>query len=141
MKAEHKPLSTHIGNSRGVTSLVDFLPEVIDLNIDHVAFKLELIMPDILEQHLACYQLIGMTKEIFEEPEFGRKQTNSDADLEGRSIYQINSKISHRQSRGSNVAKTTDQWHHSCEEFNHVKRLFKIVVGASRQAANDFCRR
>jgi hypothetical protein len=45
--------------------LIDFLPKVADLNVDHVAPDLELILPHMLEQHPARYQLVGMTKEIY----------------------------------------------------------------------------
>ena len=44
------------------------------MHVDDVGLRIEVIVPDILEQHRAGNDLIGMAHEEFEQPELARQQ-------------------------------------------------------------------
>ena len=51
-----------------------------DMHVDDIGLRIEMIVPDVLEQHGARHHLAGMSHQIFEQAEFARLQI----DLAGR---------------------------------------------------------
>src|SRR5204863_5135627 len=55
-------------------ALVDLAPEARDVHVDDVGLRVEVVVPDVLEQHRAGDDLAGMLHEVFEQPELARLQ-------------------------------------------------------------------
>jgi hypothetical protein len=53
---------------------VDFRPQTRDMHVDHVRLRIEMIIPDVFEQHLARHRLTGIPHEVLEQAEFTRLQ-------------------------------------------------------------------
>src|SRR4051812_3265873 len=53
-------------------SLVDLGAQPGDMHVDHVGLRVEVIVPDVLQQHGAGHDLTGMFHQIFEQPELTR---------------------------------------------------------------------
>jgi hypothetical protein len=53
------------------------MPKVADMRIDDVGLRIEVIIPDILEQHGPRHDLTGVAHQEFEKFEFPRLQLNS----------------------------------------------------------------
>ena len=59
---------------RLVETLLDLAAQPRDMDVDDVGLRIEMIVPDILEQHGARHHLAGMAHQIFEQAEFARLQ-------------------------------------------------------------------
>jgi hypothetical protein len=44
------------------------------VHVDHVGLRIEMIIPNVLQQHGAGHDLAGMPHQIFEQAEFARLQ-------------------------------------------------------------------
>lgn len=44
------------------------------MHVDHVGLRIEMIVPDVLEQHGARHHLAGVLHQVFEQAEFARLQ-------------------------------------------------------------------
>ena len=55
-------------------SLVDLGAQARDMDVDDIGLRVEVIVPDILEQHGAGHDMAGIAHEIFEQLEFARLQ-------------------------------------------------------------------
>ena len=53
-----------------VETLVDLRAQPGHVHVDHVGLGIEMIIPDVLEQHRARHHLVCILHEIFEKPEF-----------------------------------------------------------------------
>src|SRR5690606_31518654 len=64
--------TSHRVQERLIEILVDLGPEARNMDVDHIRLRIEMIFPDILEQHGPGDHLPRMFHQIFEEPEFAR---------------------------------------------------------------------
>src|ERR1700722_18637964 len=53
---------------------VDLGAQARDMHVDHIGLRIEMIVPDVFEQHGARDHFAGVLHEIFEQPEFARLQ-------------------------------------------------------------------
>src|ERR1700688_1730256 len=53
---------------------VDLGAQARDMHVDHVGLRIEMIVPDMFEQHRAGDNLAGVLHQIFEQAEFARLQ-------------------------------------------------------------------
>src|SRR5437588_9685286 len=63
-------------DERRVEIAVDLGAQPRDMDVDHVGLRIEMIIPDVLEQHRARDDLAGVLHEIFEQPVFARLQND-----------------------------------------------------------------
>src|SRR5690606_45832 len=56
--------------------LVDLRSEPGDVDVDDIGLRIEMIIPDVLEQHGARHDLTGMAHQVFEQAELPRLQRN-----------------------------------------------------------------
>src|SRR5918992_2427195 len=61
-------------DDRRLTGLVDFPPEVADVHVDDVRARVELVVPDCVEDLAAAHHLITMAHEIRQQGELARGQ-------------------------------------------------------------------
>src|SRR5882757_4994424 len=57
---------------RPLKTLVDLGAQPRNVHVDHVGLRIEMIVPDVLQQHGARHHLAGMLHQIFEQAEFAR---------------------------------------------------------------------
>jgi hypothetical protein len=50
-----------------IESVVDFLPQTVNVHVDDVAARLEIVGPRRFKQHRAGYHLAGMAKQVLEQ--------------------------------------------------------------------------
>src|SRR5277367_3143343 len=55
---------------RRVEITIDLGPQARHVHVDHVGLRIEMIIPDVFEQHGAGDHLAGVLHQIFEQPEF-----------------------------------------------------------------------
>ena len=55
-------------------ALVDLGAQARDVDVDDVGLRVEMIIPDVLEQHGARHHLAGVLHQIFEQAELARLQ-------------------------------------------------------------------
>src|ERR1700685_1453531 len=59
---------------RRVEIAIDLRPQARHVDIDHIGLRIEMIVPNVFEQHGAGDHLAGVLHQIFEQPEFARLQ-------------------------------------------------------------------
>src|SRR5689334_3734417 len=64
----------HRVQQRPRETLVDLLPKSADMHVDHIGLRVEMVVPDILQQHRARDDVPRMPHQIFEQPELARLQ-------------------------------------------------------------------
>src|SRR5262245_6934005 len=71
---DHVSRSAHRMQQRLGEALVDLAPQSRNVHIDNVGLRIEVIVPDVLEQHGARDNLTGMLHQVFEQAKFARLQ-------------------------------------------------------------------
>ena len=66
--------AAHRVQQRAVEILVDLLPQPADMHVDDVGLRVEVIVPDVLEQHRAGHDMAGVAHQVFEQLELARQQ-------------------------------------------------------------------
>src|ERR1700757_3758410 len=51
---------------RVVEPLVDLLPQAADVNVDHIGLWVEVVVPDVLEQHRSRHDMAGIAHQVFQ---------------------------------------------------------------------------
>src|SRR5205085_721778 len=46
---------------------VDLLPEPAHMHVDHIGLRIEMVIPDILQQHRPGYHMAGVAHHVFEQ--------------------------------------------------------------------------
>src|ERR1700730_14876326 len=72
-RMKHEAGTANGTNERRIARLVELAPQLADMDIDQVRPRHKAIMPNILQQHRAGHRLAGMSHEIFQQLEFGRR--------------------------------------------------------------------
>src|SRR5688572_21630606 len=68
--AQYVAGATHRVQQRALESLVDGGAQPADVHVDHVGLRVEMQVPDGLEQHGAGHYLAGVAGQVFEQLEF-----------------------------------------------------------------------
>src|SRR3990167_10970425 len=68
--------TAHGVQERLIEILVDLGPETGNMHVDHVRLRIEMIFPDILQQHGSRDDLARMLHQIFEQAEFARLEVD-----------------------------------------------------------------
>ena len=82
-----------------VEALVDLLAQPADVNVDHVGLRVEVIVPDVLEQHRSGDDVTGIAHQVFEKPELARQYVDRLVAALHRSRQQIELEIGDPQLR------------------------------------------
>src|SRR5678816_3347411 len=69
---EHVAGAAHCVQQRPVEALLELSPKSADVNVDHVGRRIEMIIPDLLEQHRAGDDPPFVPGEIFKKQIFAR---------------------------------------------------------------------
>ena len=105
------------------------------MHVDHVGLRIEVIVPDVLQQHGAGHHLAGMLHQIFEQAELARLQGQfflAADDAVGEPVeFEIADAVDGLFRR---TALATRQHFDPREQFGEGIRLRQIVVAAGTQA-------
>lgn len=108
------------------------MPQSTHMYVDEISCgRNKLVIPDFLEQHCPCQQLIASPHHVFKETEFTRQEINLALAAPRRSLDEIEFQRPDPQRRLTGVRGTTKEGFYSCNEFDDCKRLRKIVVSAA----------
>ena len=69
---EHIAGSTHRVQQGRFETLLDLAAQARDMHINDIGLRVEVIIPDMLQQHCSSDDLPGMAHQIFEQTEFAR---------------------------------------------------------------------
>src|SRR5664280_497311 len=69
---QHVSSAAHGMQQRRVEISVDFGPQPRHVDVDNVGLRIEVIVPDVLEQHSAGHHLAGVLHQIFEQAKLAR---------------------------------------------------------------------
>src|SRR5271170_5459066 len=61
---------------RCVEIAIDLRPQARHVDVDHIGLRIEMIVPNVLEQHGAGHHLARVLHQILEQPEFARLEHN-----------------------------------------------------------------
>ena len=64
-------------DQRVLEALVDLGAQAADMHVDDIGLRVEMIVPDVLQQHGARHHLAGVLHQIFEQAELARLQRRS----------------------------------------------------------------
>jgi hypothetical protein len=73
----------------GAPALVDFLAQATDVDIDDVGLRIEMIVPDMLQQHRAGNHMADVTHQVFEQSELARQHLDrlaASPDIAGQEV-------------------------------------------------------
>jgi hypothetical protein len=73
--------------------IVDFSANAADVHVDNISGRIEIQIPDVLQQHGARYNLFRVAYKIFEDPEFSRQERDLFSGTMGRACDQIEFEI------------------------------------------------
>jgi len=105
------------------------------MNVDDIGLGIEMILPDILQQHGAGDDLPGMAHQIFEQAKFARLQFDGRTAALGSAGQKIELQIAHRHF-GLHRARIApaDQRVEPCQQLGEGIGLGEIIIAARAQA-------
>src|SRR4051812_38329209 len=69
IRCQHIPGITHRSQQRPLRVRLDLLPQLADVYIHNIRLRIEMIVPDVLQQHGAGHHLAGVAHQVLEELE------------------------------------------------------------------------
>lgn len=121
--------------ARGET-LVDLAAQAAHVDLDDVRLRVEIQIPDILEQHVARDDAAGIAQQVFEQAEFQRPQLDHLRAAADGVAEQIELEIGELQRGGVRLGIAPMQRLEARGQLDERKGLGEIVVGAVLQAAD-----
>src|SRR5579871_88423 len=125
--------------------VVDLAADTADIDVDDVCRRIEMQVPDVLQQHRAGDDPALVAREVFQKPELARQKLDVLAAPAGGSRDQVDREIADAQNGllGDGVAAPAKRFQ-ARQQFDEGKGLDQIVVAAGAQAAHlvvDFAQR
>ncbi len=114
---------------------LDLLPQLADVHVDHVRLRVEVIVPDVLEQHGARDDLAGMAHEVLEELELARLQLDGARAARDLAGEQVDAQIAHFERGLRGILPAAPAEHVDArEQLAEREGLGEIVVATGAQA-------
>src|SRR5260370_3997291 len=73
-RTEYEPDATHSVNERRLAGQIDLAAEPSDMDVDEVGTRIEMIVPNLLEEHRARDDLVIVPDQMFEQAQPPRPQ-------------------------------------------------------------------
>src|SRR5882757_6593149 len=73
-RTENEPDATHGVNERRFAGHIDLAPEPSNMDVDEVCARIEMIVPDLLEEHGSSDNLVMVPDQMFEQAQLPRLQ-------------------------------------------------------------------
>src|SRR5262245_35657591 len=123
-------------NQLEIETAIDFLAQIVHVNVDHVRKGIVIDPPYVLRDHRAAENLVAAAKQKLQERKFLRRQVDpliAPAHLAG---YRVEPQICNRQDGGRSGSSAPQQSAHSRQQFLERKRLGQIIIRAEIQTRN-----
>jgi hypothetical protein len=117
---------------------VDFPPQAANVHINHIRFAFEVIVPDMLLDHLARDYLVRMVHEVFKQRELLWCEIDELSSTLNAVGDRIDHQVFHFQPSCFIGLLATQQRAQACQQFTHGKRLHQVIVGATIKALAFF---
>src|SRR5882757_7884330 len=116
---------------------IDLAAYTPDIDVDDVRGRIEMKIPDVLQQHCSGYGAAFVAHQVLQKLEFPMQQGNVFAAAAHGPRYQIDREIADTQDGllGNNVAAPPQRLD-TRQQFDKGKRLDQVVVTAGAQAAH-----
>src|SRR6201999_2567138 len=82
-------------NERDQMTAVDFAAQAADVRLDHGGARIEVHIPDVLEQHAAGHGLSEMLEQILEQEKLPRQELNHHVGAADGSRQQVDLEVRH----------------------------------------------
>jgi hypothetical protein len=115
---------------------IDLAPQPSNMDVDEVCARIEMIMPDLLEEHGSSDNLVMVPHEMLEQAQLPRLQFEVSRSAARFARQKIHFQIAYSQEGHSRVGRATQERINTRVELGESKRLGQIVVAASAQAAH-----
>ena len=66
-RTEYKPDATHSMNERRFAGHIDLAPQPSNMDVDEICARVEMVMPDLLEEHGSSDDLAMVPDQLFEQ--------------------------------------------------------------------------
>src|SRR5215470_1729731 len=130
--AQHVADAAHRMQQRRRELLVDLLPQSTDLHVDGIRLRIEVIVPDRLEQHGARDHLPLMANEILEQSKLARLQRDGLVGPLRATAPQIELQVCDLQLRGIFFhAGPAQERLNACQELGEREGFRQVVVAAA----------
>ena len=131
------PGAAHRMDEGRVEVLVDLASQTADVHIDDVGLRVEVIVPDVLEQHRPGDDLVAVAHQVFEQAEFARLQVDLLAGAADRARNDVNFKIADdiaRRHGRRRLMPAAPQRLDAREKLGEGVGLYEIIVAARLEA-------
>src|SRR3569833_65960 len=107
IRCQHIPGITHRSQQRPLRVRLNLLPQFADVDIHNIRLRIEMIVPDVLQQHGAGYDLAGVAHQVLEELELLGLQRDLTGAPGGLARQQIDVKVADAEARLGTTALHT----------------------------------
>src|SRR5216684_2125561 len=117
---------------------VDLAAHTPHIDVDNIRRRIEMKIPDVLQQHRPGHYAAFVPDQIFQQLEFPRKKKNVFAAPAGVPRHQVDREVADTQHGllDDSVAASAQRFDPR-QQFNERKRLDQVVVAAGAQAAHS----
>src|SRR5258708_6462448 len=116
---------------------IDPVAEPAHQDIDDIGLRIEVVLPDVREDHRFRDDLAGIPHQIFQQREFPRAQVECGASARHLARQEIQRQVVHGETRRlRRAARPAHERLHAREQLGEGKWLREIVVAACLQAAD-----
>src|ERR1700678_675084 len=108
--------------------------QAADMAFDHIGVRVEMNVPDVLQQHLSSHRAVHIAHEIFEQPEFLRNELDDLPFAAHRALNEVHLERARAEpGDGRSVAPSGDR-PYPCQQLHELERLDQIIVAAGLEA-------
>src|SRR5579863_429151 len=116
---------------------VDLAANAPDININDVCRRIEMQIPDLLQQHSARHDMALISDQIFKDLEFSRQQLDASAATVCRPCHEVQFQVSDAQQCFlDDGCATAGERLDARQQLGEGERLDKVVVAAGAQTTN-----
>src|SRR5262245_31309155 len=113
---------------------LDAAAEISDVDVDHVALRIEVEPPDVLGQHGPRQHAAGVAQEVLEQRVLARRQLDAAGPAPHLAGAGVEREVGQPEDRRGRAASAPKEDAHAREEFLEGERLAQVVVGAEIEA-------
>src|SRR6185437_14500109 len=136
-RTQHESDFTDRVNERWLVGQVDLAPQSSNVHINDVGAWVEVIVPNLLEEHRPSHHLAVMSHQVLEELEFARLQVEPAAPAADLARKEIDLEVTDTHHGGAWLGRAAQQCIDACAKLHEGKGFDEVVVPAPPQAADS----
>src|SRR4051812_15544241 len=131
----HTPHRLQRGSPEGA---VDLVPEVGDVDVDHVQVAVVRLIPDVLDDAGPAVRLAGSAHEELEKRELLRCQLDGLITHEDLVIRWVETQVTDREDRGARPRAASDECSQPSIQLSEVEGLHQVVIRTAVETPDAF---